>query len=110
LIAAMVSRWCDIIGIVGWCAGPKRGTATFDFTGTGQLLLQWCPYWSLACRVIELLLSVPCDASRRSLDVLLFCHGMFSGPQVFGNTNAPPAVTYSAIIYCAPSLLVEEDT
>lgn len=22
-----------------------------------------------------------------------------TGPQVFGNTNAPPAVTYSAIIY-----------
>lgn len=28
-----------------------------------------------------------------------------TGPQVFGNTNAPPAVTYSAIIYCLRCLV-----
>lgn len=43
---------------------PKKGEATFDFTGTG--------------------------------------------PQVYGNINAPEAVTYSAIIYCL-RCLIEED-
>jgi len=31
-----------------------------------------------------------------------------TGPQVLGNHNAPPAVTYSAIIYCMRSLIGEE--
>jgi len=29
-----------------------------------------------------------------------------TGREVFGNVNAPPAVTYSAIIYCLRCLLV----
>lgn len=32
-----------------------------------------------------------------------------TGPQVYGNINAPPAVTYSAIIYCLRCLLVGHD-
>jgi 5-oxoprolinase (ATP-hydrolysing) len=31
-----------------------------------------------------------------------------TGPQVLGNHNAPPAVTYSAVIYCLRSLIGEE--
>jgi 5-oxoprolinase (ATP-hydrolysing) len=31
-----------------------------------------------------------------------------TGPQVFGNTNAPPAVTYSAVIYSL-RCLVDQD-
>ncbi|CEG37397.1 5-oxoprolinase [Plasmopara halstedii] len=32
-----------------------------------------------------------------------------TGPEVFGNVNTPPAVTYSAIIYCLRCLLPGED-
>lgn len=32
-----------------------------------------------------------------------------TGPEVFGNVNSPPAVTYSAIIYCLRCLLLDED-
>ncbi|TDH68701.1 hypothetical protein CCR75_004595 [Bremia lactucae] len=32
-----------------------------------------------------------------------------TGPEVFGNINTPPAVTYSAIIYCLRCLLSDED-
>jgi 5-oxoprolinase (ATP-hydrolysing) len=31
-----------------------------------------------------------------------------TGPEVYGNTNAPEAVTYSAIIYCLRSLISED--
>ncbi|CAG8455331.1 18663_t:CDS:10 [Rhizophagus irregularis] len=31
-----------------------------------------------------------------------------TGPEVYGNTNAPPSITYSAIIYCLRSLIVNE--
>jgi len=31
-----------------------------------------------------------------------------TGPEVYGNTNAPQAVTYSAIIYCLRSLISED--
>ncbi|KAI9736814.1 MAG: hypothetical protein M1818_005865 [Claussenomyces sp. TS43310] len=31
-----------------------------------------------------------------------------TGPEVYGNTNAPPAVTYSAIIYCLRCLISED--
>ncbi|OAK99073.1 hypothetical protein IQ06DRAFT_337497 [Phaeosphaeriaceae sp. SRC1lsM3a] len=31
-----------------------------------------------------------------------------TGPQVYGNTNAPIAITYSAIIYCLRSLIVSD--
>ena len=32
-----------------------------------------------------------------------------TGPQIYGNLNAPPAVTASAIIYCLRCLLPESD-
>ncbi|KAI9796390.1 MAG: hypothetical protein M1825_000632 [Sarcosagium campestre] len=31
-----------------------------------------------------------------------------TGPEIYGNTNAPPAVTYSAIIYCLRCLISED--
>jgi len=31
-----------------------------------------------------------------------------TGPQVYGNCNAPPAVTYSAIIYCLRSMVAQD--
>ena len=31
-----------------------------------------------------------------------------TGPEVFGNTNAPPAVTYSAIIYSLRCMVRQE--
>ena len=36
---------------------------------------------------------------------------MFSGtgPEIFGNLNAPPAVTASAVIYCLRCLLADTD-
>lgn len=30
---------------------------------------------------------------------------LYAGPEVYGNTNAPPAVTYSAILYCIRCLV-----
>ncbi|KAJ1415205.1 Hydantoinase B/oxoprolinase [Ochromonadaceae sp. CCMP2298] len=32
-----------------------------------------------------------------------------TGPEIYGNLNAPPAVTASAIIYCLRCLLPESD-
>ena len=34
--------------------------------------------------------------------------GVGTGPEVFGNTNAPPAVTYSAIIYSLRCMVPQE--
>ena len=34
--------------------------------------------------------------------------GAGTGPEVFGNTNAPPAVTYSAIIYSLRCMVPQE--
>ncbi len=35
-------------------------------------------------------------------------HPAGTGPEVFGNTNAPPAVTYSAIIYALRCMVPQE--
>ncbi|CAH0518836.1 unnamed protein product [Peronospora belbahrii] len=44
---------------------------------------------------------------RRSDSAVFDFNG--TGPEVFGNVNTPPAVTYSAIIYCLRCLLPGED-
>lgn len=48
-----------------------------------------------ACSLLAAQLAVTID--RRDGSAVFDFEG--TGPQVYGNTNAPPAVTYSAIIY-----------
>jgi 5-oxoprolinase (ATP-hydrolysing) len=49
-------------------------------------------------------LALTITIDRRTNDAIFDFTG--TGPEVFGNVNAPPAVTYSAIIYCLRCLLV----
>ncbi|GAB9473644.1 5-oxoprolinase [Globisporangium polare] len=44
---------------------------------------------------------------RRSDSAIFDFNG--TGPEIYGNVNTPPAVTYSAIIYCLRCLLTGED-
>ncbi len=65
----------------------KTRTAEFDFSGTGPevRMLCWCCVDALLTR---------CHTATG----LRYC-------QVLGNCNAPPAVTYSAVIYCLRCLV-----
>ena len=55
---------------------------------------------TLACLLLCLLLLL-------QLRLTLLCLAG-TGPEVFGNTNAPPAVTYSAIIYSMRCMVPQE--
>lgn len=61
----------------------EKGEAVFDFTGTGPEVTNITP-----------------------IKLLYLSLTMFR--QVYGNTNAPEAVTYSAIIYCLRCLISED--
>ncbi|KAI9986820.1 hypothetical protein PInf_025781 [Phytophthora infestans] len=52
-------------------------------------------------------ISLQISIDRRSNSAIFDFAG--TGPEVFGNVNTPPAVTYSAIIYCLRCLLPGED-
>ncbi|KUF91656.1 Pantothenate kinase 2 [Phytophthora nicotianae] len=52
-------------------------------------------------------ISLQISIDRRSNSAVFDFAG--TGPEVFGNVNTPPAVTYSAIIYCLRCLLPGED-
>ena len=63
-------------------------TALLDFTG-GRFIAHTSP------GMLRLIMLLP----------FLVCAPAGTGPEVFGNCNAPPAVTYSAAIYCLRCLV-----
>ena len=82
-------------------------TALLDFTGAHANVIMIAPSrpTSVSCGVFSVKNWGTHPRSQNPRQVCSHPSVAGTGPEVFGNCNAPPAVTYSAAIYCLRCLV-----